>query len=137
MATSGCLVLDYLPKDQPGRSDLIALVKQTADGIVKWQDRATGLWWQVLDKGGKPGNYHEATASAMFVYSLAKAVNHGYLSRDYIPAILKGYNGIITQLIKTNGTGKISLSQCCSVAGLGYGRDGSYDYYVREPVGDK
>ena len=129
-------VLDYLPKDQPGRSDLIALVKQTADGIVKWQDQATGLWWQVLDQGGKPGNYHEATASAMFVYSLAKAVNHGYLSRDYIPAILKGYNGIITQLIKTNGTGKISLSQCCSVAGLGYGRDGSYDYYVREPVID-
>ena len=55
---------------------------------------------------------------------------------DYIPAILKGYNGIVTQLIKTNGTGKISLSQCCSVAGLGYGRDGSYDYYVREPVID-
>ena len=129
-------VLDYLPKDQPGRSDLIALVKQTADGIVKWQDQATGLWWQVLDQGGKPGNYHEATASAMFVYSLAKAVNHNYLSRDYIPAILKGYNGIVTQLIKTNGTGKISLSQCCSVAGLGYGRDGSYDYYVREPVID-
>ena len=129
-------VLDYLPKDQPGRSDLIALVKQTANGIVKWQDQATGLWWQVLDKGGKAGNYREATASAMFVYSLAKAVNHGYLSRDYIPAILKGYNGIITQLIKTNGTGKISLSQCCSVAGLGYGRDGSYDYYLREPVID-
>ena len=104
-------VLDYLPKDQPGRSDLIALVKQTADGIVKWQDQDSGLWWQVMDKGGKAGNYHEATASAMFVYSLAKAVNHGYLARDYVPAILKGYNGIITQLIKTNGSGKISLSQ--------------------------
>jgi unsaturated rhamnogalacturonyl hydrolase len=129
-------VLDYLPKDQPGRSDLIVLVKQTADGIVKWQDQDSGLWWQVLDQGGKTGNYHEATASAMFVYSLAKAVNHGYLSRDYIPAILKGYNGIITQFIKTNGTGKISLSQCCSVAGLGYGRNGSYDYYLREPVID-
>ena len=129
-------VLDYLPKDQPGRSDLIALVKQTADGIVKWQDQDTGLWWQVLDKGGKAGNYREATASAMFVYSLAKAVNHGYLTRDYIPAILKGYNGIITQLVKTNVPGKISLSQCCAVAGLGYGRDGSYDYYLREPVID-
>jgi unsaturated rhamnogalacturonyl hydrolase len=129
-------VLDFLPKNQPGRSDLIALVKQTADGIVKWQDKDTGLWWQVLDQGGRAGNYREATASAMFVYSLAKAVNHGYLSRDYIPAILKGYNGIITQLIKTNSSGKISLSKCCSVAGLGYGRDGSYDYYLREPVID-
>ena len=129
-------VLDFLPKDQPGRKDLIALVKQTADGIVKWQDAKTGLWWQVLDQGGKSGNYREATASAMFVYSMAKAVNRGYLSKDYVPAILKGYNGLITQLIKTNSTGKISLTKCCSVAGLGYGRDGSYDYYLREPVID-
>ena len=113
-------VLDFLPKkNQPGRNDLIALVKQTADGMVKWQDKDTGLWWQVLDKGSQAGNYREATASAMFVYSLAKAVNHGYLSRAYIPAILKGYNGIITQLVKTNSSGKISLSKCCSVAGLG------------------
>ena len=129
-------VLDFLPNNQPGRDDLIALVKQTADGIVKWQDPETGLWWQVLDKGGKSGNYREATASAMFVYSLAKAVNRGYLSRDYVSAILKGYNGIISQLIKTNGNRKISLTKCCSVAGLGYGRDGSYDYYLREPVID-
>jgi unsaturated rhamnogalacturonyl hydrolase len=72
----------------------------------------------------------------MFVYSLAKAVNHGYLARDYVPAILKGYNGIIAQLIKTNGNGRISLTKCCAVAGLGFGRDGSYDYYLREPVID-
>jgi unsaturated rhamnogalacturonyl hydrolase len=129
-------VLDFVPKNQPGRKELIALVKQTADGIVKWQDVETGLWWQVLDKGSKSGNYREATASAMFVYSMAKAVNRGYLSKDYVPLILKGYNGLITQLIKTNSTGKISLIKCCSVAGLGYGRDGSYDYYLREPVID-
>lgn len=128
--------LDFLPKNYAKRSDLIALVKKTADGIVKWQDADTGLWWQVLDQGGRKGNYREATASAMFVYSLAKAVNNGYLSKDYVPAILKGYHGIITQLIKTNGSGQISLTQCCSVAGLGYGRDGSYEYYLREPVID-
>ena len=127
-------VLDYLPKEHPGRANIIAQLKQVADGVVNHQDGASGLWWQVLDKGGQPGNYLEATASAMFVYSMAKAVNIDYLSRDYVPAILKGYNGIVTQLIKPADDGKISLTKCCSVAGLGFGRDGSYAYYLKEPI---
>jgi unsaturated rhamnogalacturonyl hydrolase len=126
-------VLDFLPKNHPGRADIIALIKKTSDGIVKHQNAASGLWWQVLDQGGKEGNYLEATASTMFVYSMAKAVNNGYLSRDYLPAILKGYNGIVTKLIRTDGS-KVYLTQCCSVAGLGYGRDGSYAYYLKEPI---
>jgi unsaturated rhamnogalacturonyl hydrolase len=128
--------LDFLPKNHPGRAEIIAIIKKTADGIVKHQDAETGLWWQVMDQGGRKGNYLEGTCSAMFVYSMAKAVNHGYLSRDYVPAILKGYNGIIERLIKTDGGGQISLTKCCSVAGLGFGRDGSYEYYLREPVID-
>jgi unsaturated rhamnogalacturonyl hydrolase len=72
----------------------------------------------------------------MFVYTLAKGVNHGYLSRKEVPAILKSYRGIVEQLIKTDADGQVTLTQCCSVAGLGYGRDGSYDYYLKEPVVD-
>lgn len=129
-------VLDFLPQDHPGRAEIIALIHKTSAGIVKHQDPASGLWWQVLDKGGKEGNYLEATASAMFVYSMAKAVNHGHLPREFVPAIVKGYEGIIRQFIKTDASGKISLTRCCSVAGLGYGRDGSYEYYLREPIVD-
>jgi unsaturated rhamnogalacturonyl hydrolase len=126
-------VLDFLPDNHPGRKEILSQLKKTADGIVKWQDKESGLWWQVLDQGGRKGNYLEATASSMFVYSLTKAVNRGYLSRKYVPAILKGYEGITGRLIKSDGD-KISLIQCCSVAGLGFGRDGSYEYYLREPI---
>lgn len=129
-------VLSFLPKDHAGRAEIILLIKKTADGIVKYQDSVSGLWWQVLDQGGREGNYLEATASSMFVYSLAKAVNNGYLPRDYVPAILKGYRGIIDQFIEVDDNGRISLTHCCLVAGLGYGRDGSYAYYLREPVVD-
>lgn len=129
-------VLDFLPQDHPGRKQIAGFIKKTADGVVKWQDPQTGLWWQVLDQGSRQGNYLEATCSAMFVYSMAKAVNKGCLSKDYIPAILKGYNGILKHLIRSDGGGRTSLTKCCSVAGLGYGRDGSYDYYLREPVID-
>jgi len=131
--------LDLLPTNHPARAELLAQLKKFSTGIVKWQDAGSGLWWQVMDQGQRKGNYLEATASAMFVYALAKGVNDGELSRDAIPAVLKGYDGLVTKLIKTDG-GNISLTQCCSVAGLGSAsangrmRDGSFDYYVSEPV---
>ena len=127
-------VLDYFPADHPARPEIIAMLRKLCDGIVKYQDPDSGLWYQVVDQGGRKGNYLEATASSMFVYTMAKGVNHGYLPRDFVPAILKGYSGIVNRLIKVNDQGKVSLTQCCSVAGLGYGRDGSYAYYIKEPV---
>jgi unsaturated rhamnogalacturonyl hydrolase len=128
--------LDYLPKDHPGQSDLISILKKVCDGIVKYQDPETGLWWQVLDQGGREGNYLEATAASMFVYSMAKGVNHGYLSDKFRQPAVKGYAAIIDDLIREDTDGGISLISCCSVAGLGYGRDGSYAYYLREPIVD-
>jgi unsaturated rhamnogalacturonyl hydrolase len=129
-------VLDYFPKNHPARPEIIATFKKLCDGVAKYQDPSSGLWWQIVDKGGQPGNYLEASASSMFVYAMAKGVNRDYLSRDYVPAVLKGYNGIVDKLIKTNADGSVSLTQCCSVAGLGAGRDGTFAYYIKEPIVD-
>jgi unsaturated rhamnogalacturonyl hydrolase len=129
-------VLDYLPTNHPARPEIIATFQKLCAGVVKYQDARTGLWWQVVDQGNRKGNYLEATASSMFVYAMAKGINHGYLPRSYEPAILKGYRGIIEHLIRDDGNGQWSLTHCCSVAGLGYGRDGSFGYYVNEPVVD-
>lgn len=130
-------VLDFFPTNHPNRAEIIDTLKKVCDGVVRWQDADTGLWWQVLDQGNRKGNYREATASCMFVYTLAKAINHGYIARDlYESVALRGYNGIIRHLIRREPDGAISLTQCCSVAGLGYGRDGSFEYYIREPIVD-
>ena len=133
-------VLDFFPTNHPARPEIIATFQKLCAGVVKYQDAKTGLWWQVVDQGNRQGNYLEATASAMFVYALAKGVNRGYLSREYATAAIKGYDGIIKNLIKDDGGGRWSLTQCCSVAGLGGSpgnskmRDGSFDYYVSEPI---
>lgn len=133
-------VLDYLPANHPARADIIATFQKTARGIVRWQDAKTGLWWQVLDQGDRRGNYLEASASAMFVYALAKGVNRGYLPADDAAAAQAGFDGMINHLVADDGAGWWSLKQCCSVAGLGFknaagrARDGSFDYYVSEPV---
>ena len=129
-------VLDFIPAKDPGREEIIAILQKTCQGIVRYQDPDTGLWWQVLDQGGRKGNYLEATASSMFVYSLAKGLNRGYLPQSFRPAATKGYAGLIERLIRRDPGGGISLTSCCMVAGLGNGRDGSYAYYLSEPVVD-
>jgi len=133
-------VLDFFPTNHPARPEIIATFQKLCGGVVKYQDPQTGLWYQVVDQGGRKGNYLEATASSMFVYAMAKGVNHGYLPQDYVPVMEKGYRGIIGHLVKYDGNRKWSLTQCCSVAGLGgapgndRARDGSFDYYVSEPI---
>ncbi|MDH6252522.1 unsaturated rhamnogalacturonyl hydrolase [Chryseobacterium sp. H1D6B] len=129
-------VLEYLPQDHPGRTRLISYLKSYADALIKVQDEKTGLWYQVLDKGGEKGNYLEATGSSMFVYTFAKAVRKGYLPAAYKSYAKKGYDGIIKNLISVDENGVVNLNQCCAVAGLGgtpY-RSGSYEYYVNEEI---
>ncbi|MFY9154467.1 MAG: glycoside hydrolase family 88 protein [Prolixibacteraceae bacterium] len=131
-------VLDFLPKEHPGHTQLIEILNQVAAGIKKFQDPETGLWYQVLDQGNREGNYLEATGSSMFTYALLKAVRNGYLSAEYRDVAVKAYHGILNNLIKNNADGTICLTKCCSVAGLGGNpyRDGSYEYYIGEPVRD-
>ncbi|WP_175622409.1 glycoside hydrolase family 88/105 protein [Chryseobacterium schmidteae] len=129
-------VLDYLPENHPGRARIISYIKSYSDAVIKYQDKKSGLWYQVLDKPLTNGNYEEATASAMFVYTMIKSVNKGYLPKSYKAAAKKGYDGIIKNLITVDENGVVNLNKCCAVAGLGgkpY-RDGSYEYYVNEEI---
>lgn len=131
-------VLEFFPADHPGREQILSILSQVASGIKKYQDPETGLWYQVLDQGTREGNYLEATCASMFAYSLLKATRLGYLPVEYKEVGEKAYLGINQHFIKTNEDGTISLTRCCSVAGLGGNpyRDGSFDYYISEPIRD-
>ncbi|MFO1475394.1 MAG: glycoside hydrolase family 88 protein [Verrucomicrobiota bacterium] len=128
--------LDFVPTNHAKRPELLGLLTNVCSGIRRWQDPKSGLWWQVLDQPGRDGNYLEATASAMFVYAIAKGVNRGWLDRAWLPVAARGYEGLQEDLVREDAGGGLSLTRCCSVAGLGFGRDGSYAYYLREPVVD-
>ncbi|OJV43164.1 MAG: glycosyl hydrolase [Acidobacteriales bacterium 59-55] len=127
-------VLDWMPADQPQRPALIAALKRTMAAVVKYQDRKTGLWWQVMDKGGRAGNYTEASASCMFVYAIAKGVRMGYLPQSYEANAKRGWESIQKAFVTTGPNGRMALSGTVTVGGLGgkpY-RSGSYDYYIGE-----
>lgn len=125
-------VLDYVPVDHPGRQDLIGILQRLAKAVLTVQDEATGVWWQVLDKPGEDDNYLEASASSMFIYALAKGIRKGYLNEDFLNAMRKAYRGVLDTFITSNADGSLNLNSICRTAGLGYGRDGSYDYYVHQ-----
>jgi len=124
--------LDYFPKDNPHRKLLIHILQRYAKAISKVQDPKSGLWYQVLNRPNGKGNYLEASASAMFIYTLAKGVRKGYLDPDYLNVARKAYRGYIKRLITVDKNGNIKLHNTNTVAGLGghpY-RDGSYSYYI-------
>ncbi|NOS70029.1 MAG: hypothetical protein HOP33_08870 [Verrucomicrobia bacterium] len=128
-------VLDNLPQNHADRAEIIATLKRVCDGAVRWQDADTGLWWQVMEKGGREGNHLEATCSAMFVYAMAKGVNEGYLDKaTYAKAIESGYNGITRRLFKPGQKGDISLTRCSSDVELRNEGDGDFSSYIKLPV---
>ena len=152
-------VLDALPEDYSRRGEVLDLLQKDLDAVIKWQDQESGTWYQVMDAPGREGNYLESTCSSMFAYVLLKAYNKGYLGTKYRDAGIKAYQGIIKNFIRVNADKTISLTQCCEVAGLGPAatpqviaamkkinpkgsvkenkrRDGSYDYYLSEPIRD-
>ena len=150
-------VLDALPEDYARRSEVIDLLQKDLDAILKWQDKKTGLWYQVMDSPEREGNYLESTCSSMFTYVLLKAYRKGYVGEKYRDAGIRAYKSMIEKFIQIHADKTISLTQCCEVAGLGPAvtpevesamkrinpkgsvkenrrRDGSYAYYLSEPI---
>ena len=150
-------VLDALPQDYVWRREVLDLLQKDLDAILKWQDKKTGLWYQVMDSPDREGNYLESTSSAMFTYALLKAYRKGYVDAKYRDAGIRAYKGMINNFIQVHPDKTISLTRCCSVAGLGPAatfevkaamrqvnpkgtvkentkRDGSYEYYLSEPI---
>lgn len=129
-------VLDYFPENHPKRANLIKYLQRLAPALVKYQDTKSGVWYQMTSQGNRKGNYLEASGSCMFVYALAKGVRKGYLPQNFLANAKKGYAGILKEFVEKEANGTLSLNKTVSVGGLGgtpY-RDGSYEYYLSEPI---
>ncbi len=129
-------VLDYLPKNYEGRQVLIDQLHYLLNAIKPYADPETGMWWQVMDRPGAEGNYLESSASIMFILAALKGYNRGWLDETWKDYALDLYRKFLKQFVRENEDGTISITSCCSVAGLGgkENRAGDYAYYLSEPV---
>lgn len=116
-------VLDLLPVDHPRRAGLIANVKHLAKGFVRYQDRSTGRWFQVVDRGGEAGNWTETSASSMYTLMLHAALERGYIAGgDYVSAARRGYQGVLKKVsVNADGLTDIAdISEGTNVGDLAY-----------------
>lgn len=87
-------LLNNLPENYPGRQNLIHLLLRQIVGVSRYQD-PSGLWHQLLDK---PDSYLETSCTAMFVYSIAKAVNEGWIPKRYLSIAKRGWQGLASKI---------------------------------------
>ena len=111
-------VLEILPKDHPQRPQLIALVQRLARAYAKYQDPATGLWFEVVDRADVPDNWLETSSSSMYTYMLSRAVDRGYISKDYEKVAQKGYRGVLASITR-NPDGTIAMPNICEGTNIG------------------
>lgn len=115
-------LLDVLPADHPGRDEVLAVLRAHAAGLARTQS-GTGLWHQLLDRND---SYEETSASAIFAYALARAVNRGWIDRSaYGPVALLAWNGVST---KVNAAGEVE--DVCVGTGMGF----DPAFYYHRPV---
>ncbi|HEY2962759.1 MAG TPA: glycoside hydrolase family 88 protein [Pyrinomonadaceae bacterium] len=115
-------VLELLPKNHPQRPQLIAQVNQLVKAWANFQDKKTGLWYQIVNKGDNPENWLETSSSSMYTYVTAIAVDRGYVSKSYLDVARRGYAGVLTKL-SLDADGQANISDICegtNVADLAY-----------------
>ena len=114
------------------------LFREAVRGILKYQDKDSNLFYQVIDHPEEKGNYLETSGSVMVAYAIIKGCLLGALLKEkYLQRGLDILDAITDKmLIEENG--RLTLSRNCAVAGLGpegdTRRDGSVAYYLSEPV---
>jgi unsaturated rhamnogalacturonyl hydrolase len=117
-------VLDAVPSSQPQRAQLLTILQKLAAGFEHYQDPATGRWFQVVDKGSKSDNWTETSCSAMYSYTLSRAVQQGYVDAHYKAVADRGYQGVLKK-ISLGGDGRTNLTDISIGTNVG-----SYSYYV-------
>jgi unsaturated rhamnogalacturonyl hydrolase len=115
-------LLEVLPKNHPNRPKLIAIVQQLAKAFERYQDKKTGLWYQVVNKGQLPENWLETSSSSMYTYMMWMGVKRGYLPGRYKEVALKGYRGVLTKLsLGPDGLTKlVDICEGTNVSDLAY-----------------
>ena len=117
-----CEVLDVLPENHPERAEILALLRAHAAGLARLQHH-NGFWHQLLDRND---TYLETSATAIYTYCLAHAVNQGWLdAKAYGPVALLGW-----QAVEASVNEKGQVMNVCVGTGMGF----DAAFYAYRPV---
>lgn len=122
-------LLEIIPEEgyQGYRDRLLKLAMKLAPVVLRYQDKASGMWYQVMDKAGVGANYLESSATCMFIYFFAKMNRLGFLDNSYRKAAEVAFAGLCEHSVTCDESGQLFLHDTCKSAGLGRASaDGPY-----------
>lgn len=129
--------IDYID-DEGAKAELVKIFAEAIDGISQYADSETGMYYQVVDQGGREGNYLETSGSSMIAYAMMKGARLGVIDKKFAEMGRKTFDGICKKYLSISDNGDLNLGGICLVAGLGpednKRRDGTFEYYISEPV---
>jgi unsaturated rhamnogalacturonyl hydrolase len=122
-------IMDNMPKDSVHYQDLVNAEIDIVNALIRFQDVETGLWYQVVNRGDDPKNWHEVSCSCLYTYAIAKSIKRGILDKSYARYIHKAYDGIVKTLAVDEAAGTLTVSHICVGTGVG-----DYDFYLQRPT---
>ena len=121
----------------PAEESIRRIFRELMENVARYADAESGLYWQVVDQGGRAGNYLETSGSSMLAYAMLKGARLGVLGQEYAAKGEKTFHGIVERYLSFRDE-TLNLGGICLVAGLGPAdnprRDGTFEYYISEPV---
>jgi rhamnogalacturonyl hydrolase YesR len=112
-------LLEVLPENYEGRAKVLDLLRKHIRGLANYQSEK-GFWHQLIDR---PDSYLETSATAIYTYSIARAINRGYVDpKVYGPMVCLAWNAVAS---KVNDKGQVE-GTC---VGTGMGFDPAFYYY--------
>ena len=92
-------VLEVLPKDHKDYRAVLDQLRAHIKGLAGYQAK-DGFWHQLIDR---PDTYEETSATAIYTYAIARAVNRGYVdAQAYGPMANLAWNAVASR-VRPNG----------------------------------
>ncbi|RNF31937.1 glycosyl hydrolase family 88 [Massilia aurea] len=88
-------VLEVLPKTHKGYNAVLEQLRAHIRGLASYQTR-DGFWHQLIDRND---TYQETSATAIYAYAIARAVNRGYVEPEmYGPMANLAWNAVASKV---------------------------------------
>ena len=118
---------ELLPADDPRRTSLASMAVELLQAVLNYQDKATGMWYQVVDKGDQPDNWLESSCTCLYAAALCMAVRLGFMAPAALEPARHACQGIVERLGEDeNG---LLIGNVCVGTSVG-----DYAYYCARPT---
>jgi len=112
-------IAKLLPTSYEKREEFLKKGTELLSSLFKYQDKESGLWYQVIDHTSDPDNWHETSCTSLFLYALCLAVEAGSIKKEIARPIAElAWSGIRTKLVLRED-GYLGVSGVCIGTGVG------------------